>query len=806
MWGGLYGLSKIRIRGRWNPYLYNNDQGYSLKRTTNESDMCTDLGVEKIKDLEKNVDYVEIYIPCEENIGYAYIKTEIDKLKYDENEEQNGVLITRNEKPVKVWYQDKEENKQRIYIYNREYFKDEFRNNMESVELQVNNFENFKLSILNAEEYQEEKSWRDKPGYVTDTYIDTLNRVMEIAPKGNTEGLVDFLRNETFPGFPKNQEYVDENWKYYYRYYYIVNRIVHVTIIFTNQKTLRYNYDENNGITILTEDYRRVQDSSDVILEGFKYMFEIEDEDYKHPIYKRTGKSYQYKTHEINWFLSNATTNTILADTNINWIVNGEQLEDKLVKIVQQKKDDYGEYLYEPIHEYQWQNCNISVISSSNNFNNIAVDDDINICYHTLDFNSNKRLLFFDDTNYWQSSRVLSTEVSCRVTDVNGDEQILKRKIPLGKFYIVEDENLVTSTISNFINHINSDIEDRKILDKFESLTAKKRFAIDVDKNLNSYNLSLLPEYAKTKMNVFFDPNTMRPYEANDYYFTKLNGQTLDKGNYRIINEGEEYYKWSRTIADAGTSVGQTVNINKDNFPFNFKLIGETYIRNRYGEDYHYQIELYNCAILDNININLASAGEPTVVNIKMKALTDQGGDIGRLTIYRHQNTRINPRTGTVETTNNSDDILLRKKKLKKVLRAAAQNRSESDIDIVVNNLIKDKDQQKKYVPLDVLERVPILPIEDKYEIRILHPEENTIFCLEHDCAVPIVQEVDYTYLRLIVPDNEDWKDKNYEDYYREIKNTLEKEDLLIAKVDSKGIIRGFVGNKDLEIEPYFSN
>jgi hypothetical protein len=57
-------------------------------------------------------------------------------------------------------------------------------------------------------------------------------------------------------------------------------------------------------------------------------------------------------------------------------------------------------------------------------------------------------------------------------------------------------------------------------------------------------------------MNVFFDPNTMRPYEANDYYFTKLNGEALNKGNYRIINEGEEYYKWSRTIADVGTSVG----------------------------------------------------------------------------------------------------------------------------------------------------------------------------------------------------------------------------------------------------------
>jgi hypothetical protein len=63
--------------------------------------MCTDLGVKKIEDLEKNVDYVEIYIPCEENIGYAYIKTEKDKLKYPDGK---GIPITRKRKKIKVWY------------------------------------------------------------------------------------------------------------------------------------------------------------------------------------------------------------------------------------------------------------------------------------------------------------------------------------------------------------------------------------------------------------------------------------------------------------------------------------------------------------------------------------------------------------------------------------------------------------------------------------------------------------------------------------------------------------------------------
>jgi hypothetical protein len=86
-----------------------------------------------------------------------------------------------------------------------------------------------------------------------------------------------------------------------------------------------------------------------------------------------------------------------------------------------EEADDPSIPIEDIIHEYQWQNCNISIVSSSNNFNNIAVDDDVNICYHTLDFNSNKRLLFFDGTD-WKSSRILSTEISCRITDINGDE------------------------------------------------------------------------------------------------------------------------------------------------------------------------------------------------------------------------------------------------------------------------------------------------------------------------------------------------------------------------------------------------
>lgn len=563
MWGGLYGLSKIKVRGRWNPYKYKNQCGYTLERTLNLSDVAAALQKDE-RQLEENVDYVKVYMPCEEENGYAYIAPQVEGLTYPDG---SGNKVKRKGENIKLYYQDKKEKGKEIEVFDRKWFQQgKIRTNMEDAELQINNFENFEINNLYADEGED----------------------------------------------------------------YIVNNI----------------------------------------------------------------------------------------------------------------------------YEYQWKNCNVSLVLSSSNFNNLATDNDINLCYHNLDFNNNKRLLFLTNSEedwQWQSKIELHTTVSCSIIDYNGDEQIISQQIPLGLFYIIEDQNLDVSTISNFIDPMNNGLKDRKVFEKFENLIADRRFAIDVNKNIKSYNLSLLPEYNKTNITIYYNPKTMKPYEANDYYFKKANGTVLEKGNYAIIEKGEQYYKWTRTIAEPGVSLGQTVTLNKWNFPFNFKLVGETYIRDRYNDDYHYQIELDNCAILDNININLASAGEPTVVNIKMKALTNYNGDIGRLTIYKQKDKQI-----------------------------------------------AEIPQQKKYLPLDVLERVEDLPISNLYEIKVLHPQINTIFCLDQDCAVPVVTGQDYTYLRLVTPENEDWEDMFYEDYYEQIKGELEKEDLLIAKVDDEGIIRGFVDNEEL--------
>lgn len=766
MWGGLYGLSQSKIKGRWNPYIYNNQKGYSIERNTwqktvqyfwglpeepvnkyvyinDDGTLKTTVvidGVERTQNLTDNVDYIRIYIPCEEDIGYVYIKPEIGTLKYGEL--TGGIKITRNNRDVLIWSPE-QNNKQSINIYDRDYFANELLNNMESCELQINNFEAFENNIIKAEEHEDNRPVLDP----TDPYITTFNTI--------TSGLnyinqyVNFYISHNFSGTPESHEAEITIFPNYLRFVHVKTTtlyghtyITHSTYdMITSYNKLSYVMNNNNKVVdIINENGDSIKDWSSAVYQTF-YLYQV----YENGEEVGAGSG----GHSIENFLDDLvnaqlTEGEFLYDTNIDW--GNREIEIPL----------------HDIHEYKWKNCNVSLLSSAGYFNNIVTMDNVDICYQTIDFNSNKRFLFYSDIDKrWNSYKFLSTKVNIRLTNIDGDEGTLTSNIPLGIFYIVEDENLVTPTESNFINPIETSIQNRKIMENIIPLIAEKKFAIDVDKNIKSFNYSQLPEYNKTALTVFYNPDTMKPYEPNEYYLENSKGERTF-GNYKVFNIGERYLKWVRRIADYGTAIGQTINLNRSNFPYNFKLIGETYIRDRYSEDSHYQIELYNCAILDSINLNLSASGEPNTVNIKMKALTDANGDVGRLTIYNYD----------INKENNS---------------------------VPAQGIFKE--EQKLYTSFDVLEELPHILVSQGYEIRILHPNPYTLFCMDQDCAVPTraASGSTKTYLRLVTPEDESsYKNKNCATYYEEIKDQLEKEDLLIAKVDSRERIKGFVSRKDI--------
>lgn len=90
---------------------------------------------------------------------------------------------------------------------------------------------------------------------------------------------------------------------------------------------------------------------------------------------------------------------------------------------------------------------------------------------------------------------------------------------------------------------------------------------------------------------------------------------------------GTIYYKWTRTVKykedeDDGI-LGRTLVINADTFPDNYKIVGETYIREyKTGKDQRYQFVIHKANVSSDTNISLQAEGDPTTFSMSIDVLT----------------------------------------------------------------------------------------------------------------------------------------------------------------------------------------
>ena len=76
-----------------------------------------------------------------------------------------------------------------------------------------------------------------------------------------------------------------------------------------------------------------------------------------------------------------------------------------------------------------------------------------------------------------------------------------------------------------------------------------------------------------TAQAVYIDLATMKPYQDG-----------------APIAEGEVYLKWTRSIAYGDNSLGNTIEISAEKFPGTYKVVGDTFARNKTtGEDQRFQ-------------------------------------------------------------------------------------------------------------------------------------------------------------------------------------------------------------------------
>lgn len=156
-------------------------------------------------------------------------------------------------------------------------------------------------------------------------------------------------------------------------------------------------------------------------------------------------------------------------------------------------------------------------------------------------------------------------------------------------------------------------VKGAKSIDRMEPVTAKRNFIVPAG------NSNGIPSEAdRTAQAVFIDPNTMNPYPDGT-----------------PIVEGELFYKWTRSVAYEGQTIGNVIEISADSFPGTYKVVGDTYVRSKAtGEDQRFQIIIPQAKMASNQTITLQADGDPVVFNFNLNVLRPDDGIMVRFVQY----------------------------------------------------------------------------------------------------------------------------------------------------------------------------
>ena len=215
-----------------------------------------------------------------------------------------------------------------------------------------------------------------------------------------------------------------------------------------------------------------------------------------------------------------------------------------------------------------------------------------------------------------------------------------------GSFTLSEGKNLFVNVPQELIYQIKHGIESVKYLDRMEKCVATRNFVIDTDTNIKHGNYRYLKKYDKTALTVFIDPTTMQPYEPNLDFFIRKDGSRYPKEGFkklRLIKQNDVYYKWTRSVAPPHMSLGNRIIADAEHFPGVYRLVGETYSRNRdTHEDERFQFEIPLCKMGSENSFTLEAAGDPTVFNMTLQVLRREDGTMMKLTQYNVEQAKYN--------------------------------------------------------------------------------------------------------------------------------------------------------------------
>lgn len=149
-------------------------------------------------------------------------------------------------------------------------------------------------------------------------------------------------------------------------------------------------------------------------------------------------------------------------------------------------------------------------------------------------------------------------------------------------------------------------VKDTTMIDRMEKITAKRNFIIPAGNHEGTPS-----EGNVTAQAVYYDPKTMEPFQDGT-----------------PIAEGEVLYKFTRSVAYDGNSIGNTIEISADKFPGTYRVVGETLVKDKAtGEDQRFQFIIPEAKMsAESTSITLEADGDPVVFSFTMDVLRPDNG------------------------------------------------------------------------------------------------------------------------------------------------------------------------------------
>ena len=187
------------------------------------------------------------------------------------------------------------------------------------------------------------------------------------------------------------------------------------------------------------------------------------------------------------------------------------------------------------------------------------------------------------------------------------------------------------------VGTIETDIHELEVIDRMEKCIVKDRKGLEISTKKQKENLLRYYKDDKTSSyTIFYDAKTMLPLlQVNDA--GKVLGWDGDKDddNDGILEEADKfrikigtvYYKWTRTVkykeSEDDGILGRTLVIDAETFPDDYKIVGETYIREqKTGKDQRYQFVIHRANVSSDTSITLQADGDPTTFSMQIDVLT----------------------------------------------------------------------------------------------------------------------------------------------------------------------------------------